>query len=43
VKLTGTTFLASPVNHRLRMQMSIDDQPSFSYGTTWLRRDGAQP
>jgi hypothetical protein len=38
VRLTGTTFLASPVNHRLRMFMSVDDQPPVNYGTTWWRR-----
>jgi hypothetical protein len=38
IRLTGTTFLASPVNHRLRMFMSVDDQPSVNYGTTWWRR-----
>jgi hypothetical protein len=38
IRLTGTTFLASPVNHRVRMFMSIDDQPTLNYGTTWWRR-----
>lgn len=38
VRLTGTTFLASPVNHRLRMMISTDDQPPVNYGTTWWRR-----
>lgn len=43
VRLTGTTFLASPVNARLRMQMSVDDQPPVNYGTTWWRREAARP
>ena len=43
LRLTGATFLASPVNHRLRMQLAIDAQPAVSYGTTWWRRDGEKP
>jgi hypothetical protein len=42
IRLTGTTFLASPVNHRLRMFISVDDQPSVNYGTTWWRREGGK-
>lgn len=42
VRLTGSTFLASPINHRLRMQLSVDTQPSINFGTTWWRRDGEQ-
>jgi hypothetical protein len=41
VHLTGSTFMASPVNHRLRMQISVDNQPAGNYGTTWWRRDEA--
>ena len=40
--LKGTTFLASPDNHRLRMQMSVDGQPFTNYGTLWWSRDGAK-
>ena len=43
IHLTGATFVASPVNHRLRMQLAVDDQPSVNYGTTWWRREGSQP
>ena len=39
VRLTGSTFMASPVNNRLRMQIAVDDQPSGNYGTTWWHRD----
>jgi hypothetical protein len=38
IRLTGSTFIASPVNHRLRMFISVDDQPPVNYGTTWWRR-----
>jgi len=43
VRLKGSTFLASPDNYRLRMQISVDDQPFVNYGTTWWRREGGQP
>ena len=43
LRLSGATFLASPVNHRLRMQLAVDDQPAVSYGTTWWRREGDKP
>jgi hypothetical protein len=43
VRLKGTTFLASPDNHRLRMQISADGQPFTNYGTIWWRREGAKP
>jgi hypothetical protein len=43
VRLTGSTFIASPVNHRLRMQIAVDDQPSGSYGATWWRRQESAP
>ena len=36
-------FVASPVNHRLRMQLAVADQPSVNYGTTWWRREGSKP
>jgi hypothetical protein len=43
IRLTGSTFLASPVNHRLRMMISVDDQPPVNYGTTWWRRQESSP
>jgi hypothetical protein len=42
LRLKGSTFLASPDNHRLRMQMSSDGQPFTNYGTIWWRREGAK-
>ena len=39
--LKGSTFLASPDNFRLRMQLSADGQPPMNYGTIWWRREGA--
>ena len=41
VRLKGRTFLASPYNHRLRMQISVDGQPFTNFGTVWWRRQGA--
>jgi len=41
IRLTGSTFMASPVNNRLRMQITVDDQTSANYGTTWWRREEA--
>jgi len=38
IHLKGTTFLASPDNHRLRMQMSVDGQPLQNFGTLWWKR-----
>ncbi len=38
VRLQGSTFFASPDNHRLRMQISVDDGPWTAYGTLWWRR-----
>ena len=40
VRLKGTTFLASPDNHRLRMQISVDGGAFVNYGTLWWRREG---
>jgi hypothetical protein len=40
VQLKGTTFLASPNNYRLRMQISVDGQPFANYGTLWWTREG---
>jgi hypothetical protein len=41
VHLRGQTFLASPVNYRLRMQLSVDGGPFVNFGTVWWRRDEA--
>ena len=41
IRLQGTSFFASPDNYRVRMRMSVDDQPFTAYGTLWWRRDGA--
>jgi hypothetical protein len=40
LRLKGTTFLASPENYRLRMQLSPDGQSFTNYGTIWWRREG---
>jgi hypothetical protein len=40
IHLKGTTFLASPDNYRLRMQISVDGQPLQNFGTIWWKRDG---
>jgi hypothetical protein len=42
IRLQGSTFLASPDNQRLRMQMSVDGQPVTAYGTLWWTREGAK-
>ncbi len=42
--LRGTTFLASPENYRLRMQISDDGQRYVNFGTIWWsRREPEQP
>jgi hypothetical protein len=41
VRLTGTTFLASPDRQRVRMQISVDGQPFANFGTLWWTREGA--
>ena len=38
VRLKGRTFLASPDAFRLRMQMSVGDEPFSNYGTLWWER-----
>jgi len=40
IRLQGSSFFASPDNHRVRMQISVDDGPWVAYGTLWWRRDG---
>ena len=42
IHLKGTTFLASPDNYRLRMQISVDGQAFANFGTLWWTRDGAK-
>jgi hypothetical protein len=42
VRLQGSTFLSSPDNYRLRMQISVDGQPLTNYGTLWWTREGAK-
>ncbi len=41
VHLRGTTFLSSPDNYRLRMQISVDGQLFQNFGTLWWTREGA--
>jgi hypothetical protein len=41
LRVKGTTFLASPDNYRLRMQLSLDGKSFTNYGTIWWRRGGA--
>ncbi len=38
VRLKGRTFIASPDAYRLRMQMSVGDEPFSNYGTLWWER-----
>ena len=38
VRLKGRTFLASPGAFRLRMEMSVGDEPFSNYGTVWWER-----
>lgn len=38
VRLKGRTFLASPDAYRLRMQMSVGDEPFTNFGTVWWER-----
>jgi hypothetical protein len=41
IRLQGSSFVASPDNHRIRMQIAVDDGPWTAYGTLWWRREGA--
>lgn len=41
IRLQGQTFMASPENYRIRMQLSVDDGPATAYGTLWWTREGA--
>jgi len=38
VRLKGRTFISSPYAYRLRMQMSIGDEPYANFGTLWWER-----
>ena len=38
VRLKGRTFISSPYAFRLRMQMSIGDEPFANFGTLWWER-----
>ena len=38
VRLKGRTFFASPGAFRLRMQMSVGDEPFTNFGTLWWER-----
>ena len=38
VRLKGRTFISSPYAFRLRMQMSVDDEPFTNFGTLWWER-----
>ncbi len=41
--LRGTTFVASPENYRVRMQVSDDGRRFVNFGTVWWRREGSTP
>jgi hypothetical protein len=41
VRLKGTTFMASPVNFRVRTEISEGDDPFVNLGTVWVQRQGA--
>jgi hypothetical protein len=42
IRLQGSTFVASPANYRLRMQISVDGQRLVNFGTIWFQREGAE-
>jgi len=41
VRLKGTTFMASPLNFRVRTEISEGNDPFISLGTVWVQRQGA--
>lgn len=41
VRLKGTTFMASPLNFRVRTEMSEGNDPFVNLGTVWMQRQGA--
>jgi hypothetical protein len=41
VRLKGTTFMASPVNSRVRTEIAEGDDPFVSLGTVWMQRQEA--
>jgi len=38
VRLKGRTFMSSPYAYRLRMQISVGDEPFTNFGTLWWER-----
>jgi hypothetical protein len=42
LRVKGTTFLASPSNYRVRLQISADGQALVNAGTLWWRREDGQ-
>jgi hypothetical protein len=40
VRLKGSSFLASPVNYRVRAEIAEGDGPFVSIGTVWIQRQG---
>ena len=38
VRLKGRTYIRSPGAYRVRMQMSVDDEPFTNFGTVWWER-----
>ena len=43
VRLKGRTFITSPDAYRVRMQMSVGNEPFANFGTVWWRRVEAEP
>ena len=41
VRLKGTMFMSSPINYRLRTEISEGDDPFVDMGTTWFQRQTA--
>lgn len=38
IRLSGRTFITSPYAYRLRMRMSVGDEPFGNFGTLWWER-----
>jgi hypothetical protein len=38
VRMQGFTFLSSPVNYRVRAQISVDGEPYVNYGNPWFTK-----
>lgn len=43
IRLRGSTFLASPVNFRVRQQISTDGEPFMNFGNPWFTKRGGAP